>query len=92
MAIASFDQVLAEARQLTPRERARLVASIVAELAEPAAQLAPETPTDTAWMRLNAFYEEIERLGPAAPSVSAQLADDRRTRQEHIEGRDRVDS
>lgn len=89
----TFDQALAIARQLTPAERARLVAQLVTELATPQpppGAPAAESSAAAAWGQLESFWEAIESLGPAAPSATEQLFEDRRTRQETLDGGDRV--
>lgn len=85
----TLDQALALARRLSPQDRATLIARLASELATPDAE--PPAAND-AWSRLDAFWQDIEALGPAAPSATAQLLADRRQRQATLEGHDDVDA
>lgn|GEM_PF-1647334 len=88
----TLDQALTIARQLSPSDRARLVSQLVTELADLREASATESSATDAWTRLEAFWQSIEALGPAAPSATEQLLEDRRTRQETLEGSDHVHS
>ncbi|MCG8349464.1 MAG: hypothetical protein MI924_16990 [Chloroflexales bacterium] len=76
MTTLSFDQVLATARQLSPHDRARLVAVVVEELVSDH----PLLTENDAWERLQRFREELYTLGPVLPTPAEQLDRDRRER------------
>lgn len=61
----TFDQALATVRQLPPRERARLVAVIVEELAALPAG-APAADSDDVLDELDQLIAEASHAGPAA--------------------------
>ena len=67
----TFDEALASVRQLTPRDRARLVARVVEELVEPSA--IPHAPLTTdAWTLL---WQTADKIG-AAPQIGPRSATD----------------
>jgi hypothetical protein len=85
---ATFADVLAGARMLTPTERARLIALLAEELATPIPH--PPTPPaagNDAWERLNQFRTEIAALGPRTRTLAEQLDQDRRERDAMLMGR-----
>jgi CubicO group peptidase (beta-lactamase class C family) len=84
-----LDQALALARRLSPQDRATLIARLAYELATPDAE---PPPANDAWSRLEAFWRDIEALGPAAPSATEQLFADRQQRQATLEGHGDVDA
>ena len=78
MTPTTFDQVLAAARQLPPRERARLVAVVVEELVTVPA---PPRQNQDSWAQLDAFIDDFHATYPDA-DPAAQLLADRRARDE----------
>ncbi|PDW03799.1 hypothetical protein [Candidatus Viridilinea mediisalina] len=86
----TLDTVQQLATELTPLEQIQLIAYLTERIA-PALRTtelpkAALSSTDS-WAKLEAFWQSIEALGPAAPSVTNQLLDDRQQRQAMIEGR-----
>lgn len=77
MSTLTFDQTLAAARQLPPRERARLVALVVAELAEPAAPAPSSTPAD-ALDDLEQLISDAAAAGPVAVDSAHLISEMRR--------------
>jgi hypothetical protein len=88
----TLDQALAIARQLSPSDRARLVSQLVTELADLRESSETESSATNAWTRLESFWQSIEAPGPAVLSATEQLLEDRRARQETLEGSDHVHS
>lgn len=88
MTTTLFDQALAAARQLPPRERARLVAAVVDELAEPI--VTTPQPTNDAWEQLERLRKEFAQLPRSEGTVADQLERDRAERQAMLEGRSNV--
>lgn len=90
---ATFDQVLATARKLSPRDRARLIAQLAQELVVAPAVL----PTfdrksyDAAWKHWDQVREELYQQGPASPSLAEQLDADRRERDALLMGQAAAD-
>lgn len=83
----TFEHALAIARQLSPPDRARLVAQIVTELAVPPSPPPAATDAAEAWARLLALSAEMRATYPNAPGVAAQLEADRRERDTLLTGR-----
>jgi len=86
MTIQTLDTVLTAARQLAPRDRARLVARIVEEMVEPTAAVAPQPANNDAWEQMNKIRAEFATLQPVAGSPAEQLERDRRERDEMLMG------
>lgn len=91
MTTMTFEQVLSGARQLPPQERARLVATVVEELAAPPAEPAQSTTNNDAWERLNQFRTELAALEPRSMTLPEQLEADRRERDELLMGQRKQD-
>ena len=87
MTTALFEQALTLAHQLTMGQKARLIATLAAELAD---TIPITAEADEAWVRLEAFRHDMESLGPDAPNFGAALDADRRTRQTTLEGEPHV--
>lgn len=89
----TLDEVQHLAAQLSPLEQVRLIAYLTQHIAPALSTAAPgpaAAQTPDSWTKLESFWQEIEALGPTAPSATEQLLADRRSRQEGLEGRDRV--
>ena len=82
MTTTLFEQTLTLAHQLTVGQKARLIATLAAELAD---TLPNTATTDATWVRLEAFRHDMELLGPDAPNFATQLDTDRQTRQATLE-------
>ena len=82
-----FEQALATVRQLPPRERARLVAVVVEELA----MSTPPAPDDNAaWATLERLRREFAQLPRGEGTLADQLERDRAERQAMLEGQGNV--
>lgn len=86
MTTMTFEQVLSGARQLPPQERARLVATVVEELAAPRVEPASSITNNDAWDRLNQFRKELAALEPRSMTLPEQLEADRRECNELLMG------
>jgi hypothetical protein len=71
-----FDQVLAAARQLPPRERARLVAVVVEELAAPPTSVS--AASDDVLAELDQLIAEAAAAGPTAVDSADLISELRR--------------
>lgn len=82
----TLEEVQKLAAQLSPFEQVRLIAYLTQHIVPVlSAALDPvATQTSASWKRLEAFWQEIEALGPAAPSLTEQILADRRSRQERL--------
>jgi hypothetical protein len=83
----TLDQALALARRLSARERARLIAALAAELAEP--PHGESALANNAWANFQRLRDELAAL-PARRLASEQLEADRAERQVTLEGRGRA--
>ena len=87
MSTLSFEQVLAGARMLPPRERARLIARLAEDLiATPDASSAASTRAADAWEQLNEVRQAFGQAQPVSPSPAEQLDQDRPERDELLMG------
>ena len=81
MSTLSFDKVLAEARMLPARERARLIARLAEDLvAPPEVSSSASSKTTDAWEQLSQVRQAFGRAEPVTPSPADQLDRDRRER------------
>ena len=76
MPTVTFEQTLGAARQLTPQERARLIAQLATELASLSTPQDFPSPTTDAWTQLQQFRQEFQQVYPNA-RLAARLDADR---------------
>ena len=86
MTTMSFEQTLVAARQLSPQERARLIAQLATELATPIAKSINTTVSSDAWTQLAQLRQEFSQLYPNA-RLADRLEADRQERENSLTGR-----
>lgn len=85
MSTATFEQTLVAARQLSPQERARLIAQLATELATPLAPSASNPASQDTWAQLNQFRQEFSQRYPNA-RLANRLEADRQEREDNLSG------
>ena len=83
MTTVTFEQTLVAARQLSPQERARLIAQLATELVVPMSTPVVAPASTDAWAQMQQFRQEFSQLYPNA-RLAARLEADRQEREEGL--------